>query len=204
MWFAARGPAAAGHHEARRPLRDAGPSKRVFGRIASFMSRPEHRGRILFFLVTARPDLVPVDLKRQGRAEEHLALFYSETRDGREELLRVMMRRTGLEDLPAASVPEALLGPDTGTLGGADLEALLMRAKFRAAASETDAGEAPAVPAEPLQAATDDFAPPTYPDEIELQELAAALECTRRSMLPERFRAMDRREAARRLQRLKA
>ncbi|PSQ75996.1 MAG: hypothetical protein BRD37_07735 [Bacteroidetes bacterium QH_8_67_23] len=126
MWFAARGPAAAGHHEARRPLRDAGPSKRVFGRIASFMSRPEHRGRIPFFLVAARPDLVPVDLKRQGRAEE------------------------------------------------------------------------------PLQAATDDFAPPTYPDEIELQELAAALECTRRLMLPERFRAMDRREAARRLQRLKA
>ena len=60
------------------------------------------------------------------------------------------------------------------------------------------------VTAESLQAATDDFAPPTYPDEIELQELAAALECTRRLMLPERFRAMDRREAARRLQRLKA
>jgi hypothetical protein len=127
---------------------------------------------------------VPVDLKRQGRAEEPLALFYPETRDGREELLRVMIRRTGLEDLPAASVPEALLDPDAGTLGGADLEALLTRAKFRAAASGTDAGEAPAVPAEPLQAATDDFAPPTYPDEIELQELAAALECTRRPPPP--------------------
>jgi hypothetical protein len=113
------------------------------------MSRPEHRGRIPFFLVTARPDLVPVDLKRQSRAEEPLALFYPETRDGREELLRVMIRRTGLEDLPAASVPEALLDPDTGTLNGADLEALLTRAKFRAAASGTDAGEAPAVPAEP-------------------------------------------------------
>lgn len=55
---------------------DSGVSKRVFGQIASFMSNPKHRGRVIFFLVTARPDLMPVDLKRQGRAEEHLALFY--------------------------------------------------------------------------------------------------------------------------------
>jgi AAA+ superfamily predicted ATPase len=188
---------------------DAGTSKRVFGRIAAFMSRPAHRGRILFFLVTARPDLVPVDLKRQGRAEEHLALFYPSTRAGREELLRVMMRRTGLEEhLSAVEMPDALLDPEHSTLSGADLEALLTRAKFRAAAeanaNEASADEAPAVTPAHLRAATDDFAPPTYPDEIELQELAAALECTRRSMLPERFRRMDRREAARRLQRLKA
>ena len=180
----------------REAAGDAGVSRRVFGRIASFMSRPAHRGRILFFLVTARPDLVPVDLKRQGRAEEHLALFYPDTRADREELLRVMMRRTNV-DLALDDVPPALLNGNAGTLSGADLEALLTRAKFRAAAEDAEA-----VTAAHLQAATDDFAPPTYPDEIELQELAATLECTRRSMLPERFRSMDRREAARRIQHL--
>jgi hypothetical protein len=74
---------------------DSGVSQRVFGQIASFMSNSKHRGRIIFFLVTARPDLMPIDLKRQGRAEEHLALFYPSAREDREELLNVMMKRTG-------------------------------------------------------------------------------------------------------------
>src|SRR5699024_1786335 len=54
---------------------DSGVSSRVFSQIATFMSDTRNRGRILWFLMTARPDLMPVDLKRQGRAEEHLALF---------------------------------------------------------------------------------------------------------------------------------
>jgi SpoVK/Ycf46/Vps4 family AAA+-type ATPase len=191
---------------------DAGVSRRVFGRIASFMSDPAHRGRVVFFLVTARPDLVPVDLKRQGRAEEHLALFYPETRAGREELLRVMMRRTGV-DLPMDEVPRVLRtgrhaedaegDSHATTFSGADLEALLTRAKFQAAAEQPAEGNA-AVTGAHLQAVTNDFAPPTYPDEIELQELAAAIECTRRSMLPERLRPLDRHETVHRLQRLQA
>ncbi|PSQ99463.1 MAG: AAA family ATPase [Bacteroidetes bacterium QS_9_68_14] len=196
----------------REATGDAGVSRRVFGRIASFMSDPAHRGRVVFFLVTARPDLVPVDLKRQGRAEEHLALFYPETRAGREELLRVMMRRTGV-DLPMNEVPRVLRtgrraedADEDGhatTFSGADLEALLTRAKFQAAAEQPAEGNA-AVTGAHLRAVTDDFAPPTYPDEIELQELAAAIECTRRSMLPRRLRPLDRHETVRRLQRLQA
>jgi AAA+ superfamily predicted ATPase len=195
----------------REAAGDAGVSRRVFGRIASFMSEPAHRGRILFFLVTARPDLVPVDLKRQGRAEEHLSLFHPGTREGREELLRVMMRRTGV-DLPLDAVPHVLLNGGRAddaadgratTFSGADLEALLTRAKFRAAAEQASEGNASVTGAH-LQAVADDFTPPTYPDEIELQELAATIECTRRSMLPERLRHLDRRRAARRLQRLQA
>ena len=55
---------------------DSGVSSRVFGQIAQAMSDTRFRGKIIWFLVTARPDLMPVDLKRQGRAEEHIALFY--------------------------------------------------------------------------------------------------------------------------------
>jgi len=39
------------------------------------MGDTRRRGKVIWFLMTSRPDLVPVDLKRQGRAEEHLALF---------------------------------------------------------------------------------------------------------------------------------
>ena len=67
---------------------DSGVSNRVFSQIASFMGNTEYRGKIIWFLITCRPDLLPIDLKRQGRAEEHLALFYPETRRGEDRPLR--------------------------------------------------------------------------------------------------------------------
>lgn len=175
---------------------DSGVSSRVFGQIAAFMSNSKHRGRIIFFLVTARPDLMPVDLKRQGRAEEHLALFYPSDRAAREELLQVMMRRTGV-DIPIDDVPDALLNGER-TFSGADMEALMTRARFRAAAN----GSAQVTP-EILQAVVDDFIPPTYPMEVELQTLAAVLECTSRDLLPDQYRDMSREAIVRRVEELK-
>ncbi|WP_263792982.1 ATP-binding protein [Salinibacter sp.] len=175
---------------------DSGVSQRVFSQIVSFMSDPAHRGRVIFFLVTARPDLMPVDLKRQGRAEEHLSLFYPHTRADREELLRVMMRRTGV-DLPIEAVPAELLEGER-TYSGADMEAVLTRAAFRAAGSN-DGTVTPDI----LQETVNDFIPPTYPTEVELQQLAAVLECTSRDLLPERFRSMKRSEVVERLEQLK-
>ncbi|MGB3542307.1 ATP-binding protein, partial [Rubrivirga sp.] len=115
---------------------DSGVSSRVFGQIAQAMSDTRFRGKIIWFLVTARPDLMPVDLKRQGRAEEHIGLFYPSTRQDREELLRVMMRKTGVE-VEMDAVPEALVDGER-TYSGADMEALLTRAKFRAATHALD------------------------------------------------------------------
>ena len=175
---------------------DSGVSQRVFSQIVSFMSDPAHRGRVIFFLVTARPDLMPVDLKRQGRAEEHLSLFYPHTRADREELLQVMMRRTGV-DLPIEAVPPELLEGER-TYSGADMEAVLTRAAFRAAGSN-DGTVTPDI----LKETVNDFIPPTYPTEVELQQLAAVLECTSRDLLPERFRSMKRSEVVERLEQLK-
>jgi AAA+ superfamily predicted ATPase len=211
---------------------DSGVSQRVFGKIAAFMSRSENRGRVIFFLVTARPDLMPVDLKRQGRAEEHIALFYPSTRGEREELLEVMLRRTGV-DLEPSEAPEALLD-GTRTFSGADMEALLTRAKFRAAADaarapetnaaadetevddeaedetvgEAGASEAPeaapgTVTKEVLAEAVEDFIPPSYPLQVELQTLAAVLECTSKALLPERYREMEREDVVKRVRELK-
>ena len=205
---------------------DSGVSRRVFGQIASFMSEPSHRGRIIFFLLTARPDLMPVDLKRQGRAEEHIALFYPSTRAEREELLEVMMRRTAVS-MSMDEVPEALLD-GSRTFSGADMEALFTRAKFRAAArngthvgngsaasaagdetgARTSLGNGASAPNGPvtgdiLQEVVDDFIPPTYPEEVELQTLAAVLECTSQALLPEQYRTMDRESIVKRVEELK-
>jgi SpoVK/Ycf46/Vps4 family AAA+-type ATPase len=174
---------------------DSGVSQRVFSQIVSFMSNPKHRGRVIFFLVTARPDLMPVDLKRQGRAEEHIALFYPHTREDREELLQVMMKRTNVH-VPMDEVPKELLSGDR-TYSGADMEAILTRASFRAAGRDNAI-----VTAEILQETVNDFIPPTYPTEVELQKLAAVLECTSRDLLPTQYRNMDRADVVRRVKEL--
>jgi SpoVK/Ycf46/Vps4 family AAA+-type ATPase len=177
---------------------DSGVSKRVFGQIASFMSRTENRGRVIWFLVTARPDLMPIDLKRQGRAEEHLALFYPSTHAEREELLEVMIKKTGV-DFKVADAPEVLM---ERTFSGADMEAILTRAKFRAVA-RAKGREEPTVTPEILEEVVEDFIPPTYPLEVELQNLVAVLECTSQSLLPEKYRSMERESTVRRVEELK-
>jgi len=81
---------------------DSGVSNRVFAKIAAFMGDTEMRGKVIWFLLTSRPDLIPVDLKRQGRAEEHIALFYPDTKEERRALLRAMQKKSGTE-LPACA-----------------------------------------------------------------------------------------------------
>lgn len=166
---------------------DSGVSSRVFSQIATFMSDTANRGRIVWFLMTARPDLMPVDLKRQGRAEEHLALFPPHTKEERVELFEVMKKKTGVK-LTEEYIPK-MIEEGTKTFSGADMEAALTRAKFRAAAQNmTD------ITPEILDLALNDFLPPTYPEEIELQTLSAVIECTSKELLPEQYRDMDRDE----------
>lgn len=166
---------------------DSGVSSRVFSQIATFMSDTANRGRIVWFLMTARPDLMPVDLKRQGRAEEHLALFPPHTQEERVELFEAMAKKTGLK-MTEAYTPKIIENGDK-TFSGADMEAALTRAKFRAAA-EGNKKVSPKI----LDLALEDFLPPTYPEEIELQTLSAVIECTSKELLPERYRDMDRDE----------
>lgn len=181
---------------------DSGTSSRVFASIASFMGNTEFRGKIVWFLLTCRPDLLPIDLKRQGRAEEHIALFYPQTDAEREELFRTMCKKTKV----AVEVPSFIdllteavgKDPKHRVFSGADIEALLVRAKFRAVAAGRDQ-----VAKEDLSAVMRDFVPPSYPLEIELQNLAAVQECTSRDLLPEAYRNMDRDDITRRIRELK-
>ncbi len=175
---------------------DSGVSSRVFSQIATFMSDTSHRGRIMWFLMTARPDLMPIDLKRQGRAEEHLALFPPHTKEERVELFEAMKKKTGLK-LTENYVP-TLIEQGIVTFSGADMEAALTRAKFRAAALSQDV-----VSPEVLDLALADFIPPTYPEEVELQTLNAVIECTSKELLPERYREMDRNEILSTIEELK-
>jgi SpoVK/Ycf46/Vps4 family AAA+-type ATPase len=181
---------------------DSGTSNRVFAQFVSFMGNTEYRGKILWFLITSRPDLLPVDVKRQGRAEEHLALFYPETDEEYEALFRIMLKKSGLKT-PVQSIKEVLDKPHG--LSGADIEAILARAVLAtdAGPGSGDGGDE-AVSAETLRHAFTDFIPATSPLERELQILVAVQECTSREVLPERYRSMERETVLARINELRA
>ena len=164
---------------------DSGVGNRVFAQIAQFMGNTEYRGKVIWFLLTCRPDLLPVDLKRQGRAEEHIALFYPDTPEERLALLRAMQRKIGMK--PFRRISRKSFLNRAGRLSGADIEAVLVRSHMR-----QQPAEQAAVDAEDLKAALEDFIPPYYPTEIDLQNLVAVLECTSKSLLPKQYRDMDR------------
>jgi len=175
---------------------DSGTSNRVFSQIASFMGNTEYRGRIIWFLITCRPDLLPIDLKRQGRAEEHLALFYPETADEKEDLFTTLVRKLSLK-IQKVNIGETFRRFKY-EFSGADLESILIRAKFLAAM-----GGHVVVTKADLEQTIQDFMPPAYPHEIELQNLVAVLECTSREMVPKRFRDIQRERLVTEIRQLK-
>jgi AAA+ superfamily predicted ATPase len=176
---------------------DSGVSNRVFAQIAQFMGNTELRGKVIWFLLTCRPDLLPVDLKRQGRAEEHIALFYPDTPEERLALLRAMQKKIGMSRFPADS--EKFFLDRSGDLSGADIEAVLIRSELKSRLLKKKS-----VDTEDLKSALEDFIPPYYPTEIDLQNLVAVLECTSKSLLPQKYRDLERSELIRRVNELVA
>jgi SpoVK/Ycf46/Vps4 family AAA+-type ATPase len=161
---------------------DSGTSSRVFGMIATQMGDTRYRGRILWMLLTARPDLLPIDIKRQGRAEVHIPLFYPAEDEELRLMFVAMARKLGttlrVEDVPP--VPEM----HKGLLSGADIEGIVGRAWRR---TILDGGDG--VSAAALTAALAQFMPSTQGLEKDLQETAAIIECTDREFLPDAMAA---------------
>ena len=76
---------------------DSGTSSRVFSMIAAQMGDTRYRGRIVWMLLTCRPDLLPIDLKRQGRAEVHVPLFYPSEADEVRAMFVAMAAKLGVK-----------------------------------------------------------------------------------------------------------
>jgi AAA+ superfamily predicted ATPase len=159
---------------------DSGTSSRVFSMIASQMGDTRYRGRILWMLLTSRPDLLPVDLKRQGRAEVHIPLFYPSDEAEFQAMFRVMAKKNGVKMRKDAY---RHLHPEDRGLSGSDIESVVLAANRLA----LTAGRA-SVRKKDIDTAMGDFVPSAQGLEREAQELAAVLECTQRSFLPERWK----------------
>ncbi|MGH9314827.1 MAG: ATP-binding protein [Vicinamibacterales bacterium] len=164
---------------------DSGTSSRVFGMIASQMGDTRYRGRIIWMLLTARPDLLPIDLKRQGRAEVHIPLFYPTEEDEIRQMFVILAKKLGSR-LSPDDVPSI---PQRGHLSGADIEGVVGRAWRKSLLAGQDH-----VTREALAEVVSQFMPSTQGLERELQETAAMIECTDRQFLPAGI--LERMEAA--------
>jgi AAA+ superfamily predicted ATPase len=155
---------------------DSGTSSRVFGMIASQMGDTRYRGQIIWMLLTARPDLLPIDLKRQGRAEVHIPLFYPTDEAEIRQMFVIMATKLGSR-LAEEDVPPI---PQRGQLSGADIEGMVGRAWRTSLLAGHDR-----ITRDALAEVIAQFMPSTQGLERDLQETAAMLECTDRQFLPD-------------------
>ena len=138
----------------------------------------------IWVFATSRPDLLEVDLKRQGRLDVHVPLFPPQTPDEVRDLFVGIAARLGATPaLTAADLPpiDAKL-----ELSGNELEGMVVRAlRARALAPE------PKPPLAGLLATTvKEVRPNADTRALEYMDLVAVRECTDVRFLPPRYRAL--------------
>jgi hypothetical protein len=181
---------------------DAGLSGRIYAMLAKEMSDTNNRGKIVWIFATSRPDLLEVDLKRQGRLDVHIPLFPPGDAAGRRALLAAMARKLKLEIKPE-ELPEL---PANDQLGGNEMEGILVRALRNhetALAAAEEGGPAAAPMRAVIEAAIADFRPSAHVERLDLMDLLAVKECTDARFLPVRFKKLSLAEVNERIARLK-
>ncbi|MCX7005458.1 MAG: AAA family ATPase [bacterium] len=165
---------------------DSGVSTRVFAAFAAHIGDASLRGRELWIAMTSRPDLLAIDMKRQGRFGLCIPLFPAQNEDEVRDLFTVIAHSKGVifTDDMRAFVREKL---GAAPLTGSEVEAMLLRAKEQAALDNRTE-----VRLADLQEAVASFVDPLDPTLIAMQDLAAVLACSDNRFLPARYRDVER------------
>jgi hypothetical protein len=174
---------------------DSGLSGRVYSMLAKEMSDTANRGRIIWIFATSRPDLLEVDLKRQGRLDVHIPLFPPETVEERRALLLAVARKiqVPLGDGDLAELPRDL------TLGGNEIEGVFVRS--------LRVWELSPEPRRPLKEilveVIREVRPNAHTRKLEYMDLVAVKECTDVRFLPARYRDLAPEEIERKIEELR-
>jgi AAA+ superfamily predicted ATPase len=162
---------------------DSGLSGRVYAMLAKEMSDTRNRGRIVWVFATSRPDLLEVDLKRQGRLDVHIPLFPPQTSDETRALLLSVARKLKLplDDSDIPPLPEGIV------LGGNEIEGILVRA-LRAYELLP---EPRSTLKEILGKVFGEVRPNAHTRKLEYMDLVAVRECTDSHFLPPRYRELS-------------
>jgi SpoVK/Ycf46/Vps4 family AAA+-type ATPase len=178
---------------------DGGTSSRVIARIKEFMSDTSNRGRILFLVMTNRPDKLDVDLKRAGRLDRKIPFLYSQTVEEVENVARALVRKNRIvTDVKFESIRDQFSKRLIG-YSNADVEAVILMANDDAARDG-----AASVAADRFTAAAADYFPSRDTELLEYMELLAVFEASSRRLLPPKYSGMTPEELDLRLRTLRA
>lgn len=166
---------------------DSGVSSRVFAGFAAHIGDSSLRGRELWIAMTSRPDMMAIDMKRQGRFGLCIPLFPSQNENDVMDMFNVLSK---INKMTLSDETKEFIRVSLGdkSLTGSDVEAIVLRAKERAVLDSRDNN----VTAEDFKASVETFIDPLDPLLLKLQMLAAVLACSDKRYLPQKYLDMDR------------
>jgi SpoVK/Ycf46/Vps4 family AAA+-type ATPase len=180
---------------------DGGTSSRVIARIKEFMSDTSNRGRILFLVMTNRPDKLDVDLKRAGRLDRKIPFLYAQTPAEVELVAAALIRKNKIDTrVDLSTISEGFAARLVG-YSNADVEAVLLMANDDAA---RESGTSAPVTAEHFLRAATDYFPSRDAELLEYMELLAVFETSSRRLLPVKYASITPEELDARLRQLRA
>ncbi len=179
---------------------DGGTSSRVIARIKEFMSDTSNRGRIMFLVMTNRPDKLDVDLKRAGRLDRKIPFLYSQTPEEVEMVAKALLRKNKIKtEVDLGKLREEFSTRLVG-YSNADVEAVILMANDDAA---RESGDNASVEKEHFIRAASDYFPSRDIELLEYMELLAVFESSSRRFLPVKYAGMTAEELDLRLRDLR-
>ena len=179
---------------------DGGTSSRVIARIKEFMSDTSNRGRIMFLVMTNRPDKLDVDLKRAGRLDRKIPFLYSQTAEEVESVAKALLRKNKIKtSVDLTELREEFSRRLVG-YSNADVEAVILMANDDAA---RESGDDATVLKENFTRAANDYFPSRDIELLEYMELLAVFESSSRRFLPVKYTGMTAEELDLRLRELR-
>lgn len=179
---------------------DGGTSSRVIARIKEFMSDTSNRGRILFLVMTNRPDKLDVDLKRAGRLDRKIPFLYVQTPEEVENIAKALLRKNKIKtDVDLTKLTKDFSAKLVG-YSNADIEAVILMANDDAA---RELGDSAVVAKSHFTKAADDYFPSRDIELLDYMELLAVFESSSRRFLPLKYGDMTPEDLDRKLRELR-
>jgi ATP-dependent 26S proteasome regulatory subunit len=159
------------------------------------MSDTSNRGRVLFLIMTNRPDKLDIDIKRAGRLDRKIPFLYPQEPSEVEAVLQAQIRKHHV--VTSVEFPRDNEALSARLLGysNADIEAVVLLAN--------DYAKDATVTLSHFADATRDYLPSRDTEMLEYMELVAVFEASNRRMLPKKYADLPVEELERKLAELR-
>jgi hypothetical protein len=174
---------------------DGGTSSRVMARLKEFMSDTSNRGRVLFLIMTNRPDKLDIDIKRAGRLDRKIPFLYPQEPHEVQAVLEAQMRKHHVVTSVELPRDNAILSAKLVGYSNADIEAVVLLAN--------DYAKDATVSLLHFTEAIRDYLPSRDSEMLEYMELVAVFEASNRRMLPRKYANLPVDELERKLAQLR-